>query len=210
MSASSSVATRGDSGKRCPRKPAAASRACGSPRPSALAQQRAAAVLEVLAGVCTPPEAAAFLNISVNGYYLLERKALAGLTAACEPKPKGRRVPGAERRLVTLEREVQRLRRECLRQSALVRATQRAVGLPTAAVKPAAKEATTGGKRKRRRRATVRALRAAESLRKTALGPHAAAGVEQCSAETVPADPAAKRPDPAGDRPVPGSTAKEC
>ncbi|NLY00873.1 MAG: hypothetical protein GXY83_32685 [Rhodopirellula sp.] len=134
MTKSSSVAAESVSGKRLARKPASAGAAARVKQPvGALAQRRAAAILEVLAGVCTPPEAAAVLGISVNGYYLLERKALAGLTSACEPKPKGRVGPGPEQKLAAQQREVERLRRECLRQAALVRATQRAVGLPAAA-----------------------------------------------------------------------------
>lgn len=194
MTKPSSAATKGGSGKRPAGKPAAPgpSRASFEPRPSGLAQRRAAAVLEVLAGVRTPPEAAVLLSISVNAYYLLERRALAGLTAACEPKPKGRRVPSGERRLALLEREVQRLRRECLRQSALVRATQRAVGLPAAApaktAKAAGRQATGGTKRKRRRPATVRALRAAEALRKTALASQTAEEVEPGLPENTAAE----------------------
>lgn len=183
----------GVSGKQRPRKAASASRSGPPSRPQASspAQRRAAAVLEVLAGVRTPPEAAAVLGISAAAYYLLERRALEGLTAACEPKPKGRGVPGPQQKLAAQAREVQRLRRECQRQAALVRATQRAVGLPAAApAKGSAKQAAAGGKR-RRRRATVRALRAAEALQKTALASGPADEVEPRLPEaTAAASPA--------------------
>jgi hypothetical protein len=136
---------------------------------------RAAAILEVLGGLRMPSEAAGALGISVTHYYMLERKALAGLLAACEPQPKGPRGPSTETKLATLERELETCRRECLRQAALVRATQRAVGLP--AVSSSAKKdgKTVGqGRRKcgksRHRRPRVRALRAAETLRHNSSG----------------------------------------
>ncbi|NLG44021.1 MAG: hypothetical protein GX547_12285 [Phycisphaerae bacterium] len=200
MTKLSSVASESVSGKRRVRKPASAGAAARAKQPvGALAQRRAAAILEVLAGVCTPPEAAGVLGISVNGYYLLERKALAGLTTACEAKPKGRVGPGPEQKLAAQQREVERLRRECLRQAALVRATQRAVGLPAAAPpKTAAKNGVTGGKRKRRRRPMVRALRAAASLRKTALASQPVNGVEQGSPEAIPAESSAQGHEASG------------
>ena len=43
--------------------------------------EEAAAVLEVLAGLRTPAQAAQALGLSVNYYYVLERKALAALVA---------------------------------------------------------------------------------------------------------------------------------
>ena len=97
-----------------------------------LAAQRAAAILDVLAGQRTTTEAAAALEISVNHYYLLERRALEGLMGACEPQEKGPKGPTLENQLQRLEQQLQQSRRECMRQAALVRATQRAVGLPAA------------------------------------------------------------------------------
>ena len=64
---------------------------------SALASQRAAAILEVLAGDRTPQEAATVLSMSLPYFYILERKALEGLLKACEPQPKGTPAPGPER-----------------------------------------------------------------------------------------------------------------
>jgi transposase InsO family protein len=66
-------------------------------------------------------EAAAALNISVTHYYLLERKALRSLVAACEMPPKGTRAPGVEQQLVALQRQLQKCHAQCLRQTALVR-----------------------------------------------------------------------------------------
>jgi hypothetical protein len=133
------------------------------------AQRRATAVLEVLAGGRTPNEAAAAVGISPPRYYLLEQRALAGLVAACEPPPAGKR-PNAQRRIAELEREVSRLRQECSRQQALVRAAQRTIGLAPPAPKPPAKlggkaAGKPGGKKGRSRRPAVRALKAAATIR---------------------------------------------
>lgn len=153
-------------------KPAAAGKTASSqrlpPPPTSEAQRRAAVILEVLAGVRNAPQGAAALKISVNHYYLLERQALRGLVAACEPRPKGQRVD-PQRQLRALEQALERSRRECQRQAALVRATQRAVGLP-ATPPPADPTPAKGrqGKRAksgpRRRGTSIRALRMARRL----------------------------------------------
>jgi hypothetical protein len=126
--------------------------------------------LEVLAGVRRPTEAAQVLETSLPRYYQLERRALAGLLAACEPVPRGPRLD-VSRRITVLERENRRLQRECDRQQALVRVAERSLGLamPTTIKSPAKgpeeKPGTSGGKRRRARRPTVRALKAARTLR---------------------------------------------
>ena len=155
-----------------------------------VAQQRAATILEVLAGEQTVGEAARLLGISVMRYYLLERRALQGLTTACAPRPKGPPGPGPEQELPRLRRELERCRRDCLRQAALVRATQRAVGFRVAAASPTkgkappkGKPEPTNGKRTRRRQATVRALRAAQSLRQNSSGLPTPDVVERSPAE---------------------------
>ena len=145
---------------------------------SAVASQRAAAILEVLAGERTPRQAAEVLAMSLPYFYLLERKALHGLLQACQPQPKGPPAPSPERKLEALELELARCRRECQRQEALVRATQRAVGLPVPPSSPARKDKErererpedTKGVRRRRRRPVVRALRAARTLRQNLSG----------------------------------------
>ena len=139
---------------------------------SSPAKRQAAAILEVLAGVLRPAEAAQLLETSLPRYYLWEKRALAGLLAACEPAPRGPRID-ASRQLAALERENRRLQRECGRQQALVRAAERALGLARLSlVKSAAKpkEEPQGGKGKRRRvrRPTVRALKASQTLRREA------------------------------------------
>jgi hypothetical protein len=130
------------------------------------AQRVAAAILEVLAGVRTPTDAAAALGTSVPRYYLAEQRALAGLVAACEPRPVGK-MPGSGHQIARLEKEIVRLQRECARQQALVRASQRTIGLaPPPAPKPAPKAGgKTVGKKPRKRRPAVRALKAAAALR---------------------------------------------
>ena len=59
-----------------------------TPPPSAAgaspqARRQAATILEVLAGVRRPSEAAQVLEISLPRYYQLEQRALAGLVSAC-------------------------------------------------------------------------------------------------------------------------------
>ena len=146
------------------------------------AQRRAAVILEVLAGVRSAAQGAAALKISVNHYYLLERQALGGLVAACAPRPKGPRAD-PPRQLRVLEQALERSRRECQRQAALVRATQRAVGLPVTPPPetPAAK--SRRGKHgksaaPRRRTTAIRALRLARTLAPESLANEEAAAVQ--------------------------------
>jgi hypothetical protein len=139
------------------------------------AQRVAAVILEVLAGMRTPTEAAAVVGMSVPRYYLWEQRALEGLVRACEPRPKGQ-VVSQRHQIALLEKEVTRLRQDCIRQQALVRASQRTIGLaafPPPAAKPAAKPSgkvvakagsTVAGKAKRKRRPVARALKAVAAL----------------------------------------------
>ncbi len=144
------------------------------------AQRVATVILEVLAGMRTPTEAAAVVGLSVPRYYLWEQRALEGLVRACEPRPKGQ-VISQRHQITLLEKEVARLRQDCARQQALVRASQRTIGLTAspgyplagAAAKPAAKPSgkaavkagsTVAGKAKRKRRPVARALKAVAAL----------------------------------------------
>jgi hypothetical protein len=123
------------------------------------AKRLAAAILEVLGGARLPSDAANALSISLPRYYQLETRALSGLLQACEPRAKGR-VRSVESELASARRQIAKLSRECARQQALVRLAQRAVGLASAQPpKPGPK-----GLRKRRK-PTVRALKAAEVLK---------------------------------------------
>jgi hypothetical protein len=137
------------------------------------AQQFAAVILEVLAGVRTPTEAATVLKVPLPRYYLWEQRALEGLVRACEPRPKGK-AASERHQIAVLEKEVGRLRQDCARQQALVRASQRTIGLavsPQPTAKPVAKpgnkvtaKPSDGGKAKRKRRPVVRALKAVAAL----------------------------------------------
>ena len=123
------------------------------------ARKQAAAVLEVLAGLRTPEQAAEALSVSLPTYYNLETRALRGLFQGCLPQPPGRsmvlgaKLRAAELRCATLEKQVQRYQ-------ALLRTAQRNVGLM-----PVTTPVKSDGKRRRRRKPSVRALRAVAALR---------------------------------------------
>jgi hypothetical protein len=160
------------------------------------ARRVAAAVLEVLAGLRTPTEAAQALAISIPRYYTLEQRALAGLVVACEPRRRG----GGKRpqaRIEELERQVQRLQQQCDRHLALARAAGRTVGL-SMPPKSNRKQPKVGGnkassiKTRRRRRPTVRALKVARSL-----GDSLKSDTEECGAENGPAT--TENPSPQGE-----------
>lgn len=130
----------------------------GRPEVSPDSKRRAAVVMEVLAGVRTPRQAAEVLGLSVPGYYQLEDRATHQLELGCEARPRGRQANG-EWKVAALAKEVERLKQELARYQSLLRLTQRSVGVSPAA--PPAKAA--GGKRKRK--PMVRAMRRAERLR---------------------------------------------
>jgi hypothetical protein len=142
--------------------PSAPKRAHGVQGGTCEANRLAVVILEVLAGGRTPLEAAGVLGVALPRYYQLEIRALQGLVAALEPRPKVRQ-PSPEGRIAQLEKALNESRRESARQQALVRAAQRGLGIkPSAATesKPLGKD--KAGRRKRR--PTVRALKAAKVL----------------------------------------------
>jgi hypothetical protein len=96
-------------------------------------------------------------------YYQLEARGLRGLLEACEPKLKGRQ-PNPARELAVIQRENERLRRDLARQQSLVRLSQRSIGL-SPPPPPAPKSA---GKKGRKRKPVVRALRMAARLKQEA------------------------------------------
>jgi hypothetical protein len=120
------------------------------------AKRLAAVILEVWAGLRTPLQAAEALGVSLPRYYQIEANGLQGLVAGCTPKPKGRQVTPA-REATALKRDNERLRRELGRQQALIRLTQRGLGVAPPPAKPA-------GKKGRRRKPVVRALTLAARL----------------------------------------------
>jgi hypothetical protein len=140
----------------------------------------AVAILEVLAGLRTPTEAAQALQISVPRYYVLETRALEGMVAACQPKPLGKQQT-PQTRIAALEKALQQARHECARQQALVRAAQRTVGLslPESRSGKQKTKPATPGRKGRRRRPTVRALRAAKTLRENSSIPPETNGLEK-------------------------------
>jgi hypothetical protein len=124
------------------------------------ARRVCAIILEVLGGGRTPTAAAEVLKISVPRYYVLEARALRGLLQACGRRSKGRKRT-AESELHSLQGELERTRSERDRLGALLRASQRTLGLG-----PPPKPEKNG--KKRRRRPQVRALRASKSLKEPA------------------------------------------
>lgn len=137
-----------------------APRSCG-PRieaGSTDARRVALLILEVLGGMRTPTDAASVLGVSTTRYYGLEATALEAMVKSCERRPPGRaRTQDGE--IAALKAKLAQLERECARRQALIRLSQRALGVS----KPAAPEPASAGKR-RRKRPAVRALKAAAQL----------------------------------------------
>jgi hypothetical protein len=140
------------------------------------ANRLAVVILEVLAGVCSPAEAAATLKISLPRYYILEKRALDGLVAGCEPKSLGKQ-PSPETRIAALEKALKKAERQCARQEALVRVARRSVGLSATVVSSGPPSKKRDRRGRKARRPTVRALKAAETLR-TRLASNETEGVE--------------------------------
>jgi len=131
--------------------------ASASPQGTAQAKRITAAILEVLGGLRTPGQAATALAMSLPRYYLMENRAIQGMVSACEPRLLGRTMtPAGE--LTKLRKDYERLKRDYDRQQAVLRAAQRAVGLPP----PAAPDKKNG--KRRNRRPVVRALTAGARL----------------------------------------------
>jgi hypothetical protein len=123
-------------------------------------RKQAAIVLEVLAGLRSPEQAAEALGMSLPTYYNLETRALRGLVHGCTPTPPGRTLT-LLKQVRSLEIKSATLEKQLGRYQALLRNAQRAAGLspptPVAAVK-------SNGRRKRQ--PAVRALRAVEALQR--------------------------------------------
>ncbi len=137
------------------KRPTNPSTLTGSPE----SKRIAAMVLEVLSGTRTTTDASQVLGITLARYYQLEVRALQGLLTALEPMRRGKhRRP--EQEVDRLQRENDRLQRDAGRLQALLRASQRAVGILTP---PRPEKSKLGGKRKKR--PTARALRAVAALR---------------------------------------------
>jgi hypothetical protein len=118
------------------------------------ARKKAAVVLEVLAGLRTPLQAAEALGMALPSYYHLELRALQGLMNHCEPTPKGRQ-KNADRELAEVRQQCRKLAADVQRYQALARATQKTIGLSPPPPPP--KKRAPG---KRPRKPVVRALQA--------------------------------------------------
>jgi hypothetical protein len=118
------------------------------------ARRKAAAILEVLAGVRRPSDAAQALGINGMRYYLLEMRAIQGLVKACEPAKLGPKA-SPDREVQRLRKQVATLERECARYAALARVAQRAFNLSP----PSADKKTATGKRVRRCKPPIRAVK---------------------------------------------------
>ena len=129
---------------------------------SAESRKQAACVLEVLAGLRTPEQAALALGLTLQTYYNVETRALRGLIHGCTPTPPGRTM-GLLKQVRGLETRCAGLQRQLGRYQALLRNAQRSVGLMAVAQPPGKTlKGKTAGKRKRR--PVVRALRSIELL----------------------------------------------
>lgn len=125
-------------------------------------------VLQVLAGERTTSDAARAIGVSPMRYYAIEDRAVHALVAACEPQRPGQSppVPG-ERDVERLRADKARLEQEAARLRALLRSTQRSIGL-TPAPDPKAKTTTAGGKTRKVRKPRVRALTVVRRLMQAA------------------------------------------
>lgn len=162
------------------------------------ARRVAGAILEVLAGVRSITDAAVALGIAPARYYVLEARAVAGLITACEPRSPGPHSgTGLAAEVERLRTERNRLRDEAARYQALARIAQTAFGplggavtvaptvapaltarqqraaraaarAPTATL-PASTSVVVPRTRKKRV-ATVRALRLAQRVQQPSLG----------------------------------------
>jgi hypothetical protein len=160
---------------------------------SAEARVLARTILEVLAGLRSITDAALVLGVSTARYQQWESRAIAGLITACEPRPPGP-VPGAG-----LPGEVERLRgerdrlvAEVNRYQTLLRISQDAFGGPPAPPAPVVppvprrtrdlpgaqvalpRSSTKGGKPRKKRTPTVRAMRLAKRVGEGGTSPVAA------------------------------------
>ncbi len=140
-------------------KPMGAKALAGSPE----AKRQAAVILEVLSGLRRTEDASEAMKIALPRYYVLETRALQGLISALEPRPKGRqRRPEDE--IAALVKDKTRLQRELGRTQALVRASQRALGIPQVTKEEDGRK--LDGTKRKKRRATIRAVRTVRALRR--------------------------------------------
>jgi len=121
-------------------------------------RKQAAAVLEVLAGLRTPQQAAQALSLSLPTYFNLETRALRGLVFACCASPPGRQ-PTLIPQLRQAQAKAADLQRQVGRYQALLRTARQGVGLA-----PAAETPRGPGAKRKVKKPSVRALRAVKAL----------------------------------------------
>ena len=144
-------------------------------------RREAACVLEVLAGLRTPEEAAKVIGVSVPTYYNLEARALKGLLHGCRTESPGRRLAlekgGAEseQRCEELERQLQRYR-------SVLRNARRAAQILGESDESQATGSESG---RTRRKPRVRATRAIDALGGSGPGAGAAPGAAPGTAGAV-------------------------
>lgn len=128
-------------------------------------RKQAAAVLEVLAGLRTPQQAATALGLSLPAYFHTETRALRGLILACCTQAPGRQ-PTLAPQLRQAQAKIAELQRQVGRYQALLRTAQRHVGLA-----PAAEAKSDPGTRRKAKKPSVRAIRAIQALNQVAVVP---------------------------------------
>ena len=142
------------------------------------AKQIAVVMLEALSGQLGTTEAASALGISMSRYYQLETRALHGLIQALEPRARGPQKTKAGE-IAALKAEKAALEKELRRHQALLRAAQRSVGLPAAALKKASSKKPARKRKRGSRGETVLA-----TLRREVEGREENDGEEQRSETT--------------------------
>lgn len=133
-----------------------------SQAPERGARRMAAVILEVLAGLRSASQASEVLDLSLPRYYVLERRAVSGMVEALGPRPRGR-PRSDEERARHLSAEVERLQGEVVRLESLHRLSQRAIGVPAEAPRPAL--GARGVRQRSRSRAKPRAGKVLARLR---------------------------------------------
>lgn len=125
-------------------------------RASKKSRQQLAAILAALSGEIGVSEASERLGISLSRYYQLESRALQGMLAALEPRPRGT-AKTPEREIRALKGEKKQLEQDLRRHQSLLRAAHRTLGL----AKGGRKKASSKARRGVRGKAVLKTLRQA-------------------------------------------------
>ena len=146
------------------------------------ARVTAAIVLDVLAGMRSTSAAATALDISPVRYYAIEARAIGGLIAACAPKASGPQPLGSDpKELARLTADRTRLEQETARLRAVLRSTQRHLGVKEP---PVPEKPTAPGKKPRKgRRPAVRALTVVRQLMRAGAASTTPAAVDKMAGE---------------------------